>query len=209
MGQHLHLEIWIADGVYTVTATGQRDSSFVLDRGMDIFGGFSGSETSIGQRNILSNATILSGETGDTSIQSDNVYHVIRIENNTDTLILDGLRITDGYADQIPDTTGAGLFILSDIPYPLVLRNCIFYNLFALSGSAIHNAANTTLNSCTLNDTVMSGSSCAILNSGYEAYLTLKNTNITQTCNPCPEAILNETGATLDIRENVVVEKAE
>lgn len=200
-------EVWIADGVYTVTSNGERDSSFVFERGMRVYGGFNGSESSISQRNIPVFPAILSGETGDMALNTDNVYHVIRIENCTDTLLLDGISIMDGYAELPPDTTGAGILVQGGIPYPIILRHCTLSDLYALSGSALQNASQVYMDSCNIHDNVTAGASSAILNKGGNAILTLSNTVITQLCNPCPEVIHNEAGATLTIRENVILEK--
>jgi hypothetical protein len=60
-------EIWVAAGTYRPdqgagVATFDRDASFRLVEGVKLYGGFSGGETSVGQRDIEANPTILYGD---------------------------------------------------------------------------------------------------------------------------------------------------
>jgi predicted outer membrane repeat protein len=87
-------EIWVAAGVYTPGS--ERGSSFVMRKGVAIYGGFNGAETSRGQRDWEHNVTILSGDIGTQGDNSDNCYHVIK---GADNAALDGFTITDGNAN--------------------------------------------------------------------------------------------------------------
>src|SRR5262245_7646513 len=56
-------EIWVANGTYLPTATTDRTISFVVPNGVKLFGGFAGAgvnESSLAQRDIVANKTILS-----------------------------------------------------------------------------------------------------------------------------------------------------
>lgn len=99
-------EIWVAAGTYTpsdlpgATGTlGARDVSFVLKSGVKLYGGFSGTETTLEQRNHESNITILSGDIGTTGQNSDNAYHVVVSIKNTSATLVDGFVITNGHAN--------------------------------------------------------------------------------------------------------------
>ena len=103
-------EIWVATGTYyptsypststssTGTTLSARDYSFYFNRLTRVYGGFSGNETSLNERNHRANPVILSGDIGTVGTATDNAYHVIIFSTNS-TLILDGLTITGGYAN--------------------------------------------------------------------------------------------------------------
>ena len=87
-------EIWVAKGTYKPTGNG-RTATFSTNKRQKIYGGFQGTEGSLGDRDITllntTNATILSGDlNGDdnTNIlptettRQDNAYHVLTIKGN-------------------------------------------------------------------------------------------------------------------------------
>ncbi len=200
--------IWIADGSYRVTTTSERDTSFTIQRGVSIYGGFEGNETSLSERDVMEHTTILTGNIGDTSLLADNVYHVIRIQNNTDSIRLDGLQICCGYADGLIDTTGAGLYISSSSLGPITLYQCQIENNFAHEGSSIYNEANASIfNSSIHSEINETFFGCSILNAGAFAHLRLVNTTVTHLCDSCPEVIRNLNNALLTVEESVVIEK--
>jgi hypothetical protein len=92
-------EIWVADGTYKPTNDGDRDASFYIPSGVKVYGGFAGGETSREQRDWINNETILSGNIGSETIQTDNSYHVVDISETTNTTILDGFSISEGNAN--------------------------------------------------------------------------------------------------------------
>lgn len=137
-------QIWVADGVYYPDAgVGQvnddRMSTFQLVNGVEIYGGFAGTESLLSERNISANVTILSGDLEHNDINGDsnfiaettvdivgnNAYHVVRGGDATATTILDGFTITAGNADGVTFDTqnGGGLFNWSTNP---TLQNVIF-----------------------------------------------------------------------------------
>ena len=81
-------EIWVAEGHYPVTTNTVRDTSYYVTRAIRLYGGFSGVESLLLQRNIAANPVHLTGEIGDTSLLIDNCYHVLHISNTQDTVII-------------------------------------------------------------------------------------------------------------------------
>lgn len=121
-------EIWVSAGTYLPTDDPEnREAAFKLINDVAIYGGFTGVETSLHDRNHLSNISILSGDIDgndadfdpaadsddnpDTPPQTDhlrgaNSYSVVISLNNDHTAVLDGFTITAGMADG-PGTTSA------------------------------------------------------------------------------------------------------
>ncbi len=122
--------IWIAKGIYrpvTQVTNLATDSliSFNIPNGVELYGGFAGTETDLAQRNWEVNKTILSGDlAGDDLTDADGVVvhpddlrgtnsrRVLSITNATDTVVLDGLFITAGWNTSIYVVdTGPGIFM--------------------------------------------------------------------------------------------------
>jgi|GEM_PF-3553566 len=60
-------QLWIAAGIYKPDqgggqVAGDRNASFVIPNGVEVYGGFAGTETQLGHRDVVANATILSGD---------------------------------------------------------------------------------------------------------------------------------------------------
>ena len=107
-------QIFVAAGTYTPTDSTDRDISFVIPNGVEVYGGFSGNETQLNQRNIEQNITILSGNIG-SNAADDNSHHVVDISNTSASTVLNGFTIADGRADQANNAgtnreDGAGIF---------------------------------------------------------------------------------------------------
>ncbi|HOZ49677.1 MAG TPA: choice-of-anchor Q domain-containing protein [Candidatus Hydrogenedentes bacterium] len=75
-------EVWVAAGTYTSTS----DPVVAMASGVDLYGGFAGTETSRDERNLAANATIIDGEA------------TRRCVNAADGAILDGFTLTHGYS---------------------------------------------------------------------------------------------------------------
>jgi hypothetical protein len=118
------VQIWVAKGTYKPTlkygagysGTESNLVTFNMSSGNSLYGGFQGTETSVSQRNLNLNPTILSGDivgndvTGSTDNKTDNAWHVITADGVT-SVIIDSFIIENGYAGG-PDagtvTIGAG-----------------------------------------------------------------------------------------------------
>ena len=102
-------QVWIAAGTYRPGAPGSpRTVTFEVGVGVEVYGGFDGSETSLDQRDPIANPTVLSGDLlGDDgpgfANASENAYHVVTASDPAASGRLDGLVITGGNAN------GAGL----------------------------------------------------------------------------------------------------
>lgn len=201
-------EIWIADGNYKVTTNSNRDSSFHLIRSVKIYGGFAGNETQLSQRDIANHITLLSGDIGSPGVATDNSYHVVYIENTTDTVRLDGVKICCGYANVEGDDKGGGVYFdISNHSY-LVMDHCLMENNVAVSGSSLFNLWQVILRNCNLQDIEVPGlSGCSILNSGPKASIQLINTIVGKQCSNCAEVVRNVNGAKITVEAATTLEK--
>jgi predicted outer membrane repeat protein len=119
-------EVWVAAGTYIPTVrtdpADARSATFRLVDGVAIFGGFSGGETSLEQRNPdpLTNGCVLDGFDG-----ASRVYHVVTARDLGDGTTLDGVTVTNGHANggSLGTSRGAGLF---NVGGTLILRNLLF-----------------------------------------------------------------------------------
>jgi len=104
-------EIWVAEGRY-VPHNVDRGASFELLEGIDMYGGFVGTETDRQEANPTVNTTTLSGNiTGDGN-PANNSYHVLFAENITTATTLSGFVVESGYASggELRETQGGGLW---------------------------------------------------------------------------------------------------
>jgi|GEM_PF-551653 len=137
-------EIWVAEGLYKPTTSTDRSASFNLKNGVEVYGGFAGTETLRTQRDITAHQTILSGDlNGDDTTDAsgvmldwadtprtesdDNSYRVVVAWSVNSTAVLDGFTITSGFGDEtissFPYDVGAGLTGYQASP---TLRNLVF-----------------------------------------------------------------------------------
>jgi hypothetical protein len=129
-------QVWVASGTYYPIESGDRSASFVMREGVGIYGGFSGDERMLGNRDWVMNKTVLSGDIGKRGVDTDNVYHVVLGSIHS---ILDGFTVRDGYADGvIKDSYGGGMFNWGHQASAIV-RNTIFTSNYARDGGGIFN----------------------------------------------------------------------
>ena len=127
-------EIWIKTGTYVPHPT-ERSISFVIPTGTALYGGFAGSETQKGARDIATSPVHLSGEVG-TLDSADNSFNVVLIDSATEVLLAD-LSILGGHADGgLPEhQQGGGIYCLGAV----VLDNVAIKNNYATGeGSALY-----------------------------------------------------------------------
>jgi len=149
-------EIWVAKGVYHPDATGvDRTASFELIDGVDIYGGFDGSESAIEERDLRTNVSVLSGDidgddtkdTNGVTLSADDI-----VDNNSYTVVfgrlvecvLDGFTISGGLANL---TTGDGtrgshgrggaIFIDTNTIKTPTIKRCRLIGNFAQQGGAL------------------------------------------------------------------------
>ncbi len=150
-------DIWVAAGTYKpsvhprevsdygIVSPGIKLNTFHLVDGVALYGGFSGNETAVSERNLELNKTILSGAIGSSSTQDNSNIVVMSLNDNANT-VLDGFHIKDGISlgffngttndiNTIHDVvienttlsydTGCGLVLINS---NLTTRNCIISN---------------------------------------------------------------------------------
>ncbi len=108
-------EVWVAEGLYNPGAS--PITSFKVPPGAQVYGGFSGGETALEQRDPAAHVTILSGDIGRddlnydsnlidetyNDIQGTNNHHVVTMDGRggtpiTSATVMDGFTITGGQA---------------------------------------------------------------------------------------------------------------
>ncbi|TNE49410.1 MAG: hypothetical protein EP344_18225, partial [Bacteroidetes bacterium] len=140
-------QIWVAAGTYTPDP-GTANSSFVIQAGVEMYGGFSGTETMLSQRDPDNNIVTLDGDfngddiAGDfTQNRTDNARHIIQVVASAepnDRAVVDGFVIVGGNTltgSASPDLARRGGGILTEAK--LTARNCAFSDNYADSGSGI------------------------------------------------------------------------
>ena len=168
-------QVWVATGKYLPTRKSDRNASFVIPEGVELYGGFIGNETDISRRNWKHFPTVLSGEIGSSAL-NDNSYTVVYLKNATKATVIDGFIIESGFANgknaKSTQRCGGGLF--NDAEYstsnPLI-SNCTFQNNHAREGAGIYNNAkggicNPSIINCTFKNNKADLDGGAIYNNG-------------------------------------------
>jgi hypothetical protein len=142
-------EVWVAEGTYKPTDTGDRSVAICLKPGVALYGGFNGTETQLHQRDWVKHETVLSGDITGGENKTENSFHVVI---GADDAIIDGFTIRDGYNlpggppghHMTPEillegrgrATGAGILNFQCAP---VVRNCIICDNTAAKGAGMYN----------------------------------------------------------------------
>lgn len=122
--------IFIANGTYKPGLVGDRFTSFDIPEGTFLSGSWDHLDTTV--QDWVGTPTVLSGEIATSLEQS--VYHVVQILNAQDTVRLEGLTITKGFADGIArDQYGAGMTVVNS---NVVGRDLFFLENYAVGDSA-------------------------------------------------------------------------
>ena len=140
-------QVWVAAATYVPGGNApDSTSTFEFDDDIQLYGGFSGSETDLSQRDLEANVTVLSGDVrGDDrdfdfrNNIADNVAHIMEVGAGTSvTTVIDGFFFTRGVADFFPaeDIDGVGGAILAF--GTCTIRNCTFRQNYARRGAAIY-----------------------------------------------------------------------
>ena len=157
-------EIWVAQGTYYPTSGTDRFVYIELKNGVKVYGGFSGIESSLSQRNIRSYPTILSGNIGDKAIRTDNSQQIV-IAPTGASARLDGFIITDadGWSD------GSGIFLSENANCSIA--NCIITNNSSTgnSGGGVYSMNNASK----FINCVITGNSTALYGGGFYFNYTL------------------------------------
>ena len=133
-------ELWVAEGVYRPSTTGDENATFQLKSEVALYGGFTGNETTRDARDWQNNVTVLTGDlAGDdstdakgvtrsyTDIRSTNSDTVVTGSGTDDTALLDGFTLCGGdkgsYAGSSNYYCGGGMYNENGNP---TIRNCTF-----------------------------------------------------------------------------------
>lgn len=131
-------EIWVAEGIYTPHST-RRDTSFVLNDSIKIYGGFLGFELTREERTSNAELVKISGDINIADTLWDNSYHTVRMTNACVDCVMDGLTIQYGYANVLTNAhdIGAGVINAGDGTF----QNVIFERNYATDlGAALHSS---------------------------------------------------------------------
>lgn len=138
-------EIWVAASTYKPSVrtipSNPRSVTFSLKSGVEIYGGFSGTESTRNERDIQANETILSGDlNGDDGApftnRTDNCYHVVSANGVDQSSKLDGLTIREGHADGAI-LIGGGINITGLSSSPQVISCAITDNSSSSAGGGL------------------------------------------------------------------------
>ncbi|MDX1476759.1 MAG: hypothetical protein R3301_03600, partial [Saprospiraceae bacterium] len=134
------VQVWVAEGTYYPTVTTDREAAFYLENGIELYGGFDGTESDLSERDIAAHPTILSGDIGIPGDSTDNTYRVVIAENVDATAVLDGFIIEEGNADGSFGFSAGGGMLLDANPGGIAnptVRNCTIRNNYAGGGGGV------------------------------------------------------------------------
>lgn len=177
-------QIWVSAGTYLPTydpvenntpSTFSRDRTFYINKRVELYGGFNGTELNLNNRDWVTNKTILSGDLNGNGLDVNDVYHVI-LAVNAKTSILNGFTITGSNiysatssnvsvgGESINRSNGGGLYV-SGTSNNLMVENCQFVsNRARTEGAAIkvQNGSRMIISECLFFDNkVTTGGSAA------------------------------------------------
>ena len=97
--------VFVTEGTYLPSLTNTRTESFNLPSNTLIYGAFPAGGGTIAQRNVATHPTLLSGDLGILGNNSDDAYHVIKIDSAKQNTLLDGLTLTHGNANGVSNNS--------------------------------------------------------------------------------------------------------
>lgn len=139
-------QVWLSAGTYIPLAypngctscASNIDYTFLIPSGVEVYGGFNGTETALSQRDAAANRTILSG--------NGTAQHVVTMVNASSATLLDGLQISGGQTaysafltiyingTAISPDEGGGIYARGGAP---VIRNCYIVDNIGKYGAGI------------------------------------------------------------------------
>jgi hypothetical protein len=139
-------EVWVAQGTYRPSETGDRSARFEMLSGVRLYGGFAATELDLSERDWQAHPTVLDGDIGTPGDSTDNSRNLLYLFRPDSFTLLDGLTFRHAVADDstvAPGTvgnSGAALYIMAQNgeAYPAI-RNCVFEHNTALRhGGAVY-----------------------------------------------------------------------
>jgi len=140
-------QIWIAAGTYIPQGPTPDSSHFVVDKAVELYGGFAGTESALEDRDWEANLTILSGDIngddtpGDFEMnRDDNAHHIVMVNSQSGISLVDGLILEGGTTkfanpdfDDLSPWEGGAMHATSEI----IVKNCIFRDNKGWRGAAL------------------------------------------------------------------------
>jgi len=142
-------QVWVAAGEYKPGQIPDQDGVyFLLSKSLELYGGFTGNETTVDQRDWNTNITLINGDILDDDIdgnfmdgKEDNANHNLIADSLARGSIIDGFHFSGGAAfSEDPDENsnveivgGGGILSLA----PIEIKNCSFEQCSAVYGGAI------------------------------------------------------------------------
>jgi hypothetical protein len=197
-------EIWVAQGVYKPTSTTDRSIDFEIPGGVNLYGGFNGTETQRSQRNWANNATILSGEIGLGNDITDNSETLVSISGQTEPVLLDGFQIRKTYYGV---SVGGGAPI-SIVGSEATIRHCEIYANECYGSSGLNACGSTvTIDNCLFRDNHDPAISFGALIANFcSSSITIIETTITNNSftSPISYILANTATSTLEIYNSII-----
>jgi hypothetical protein len=148
-------QIFVAQGLYRPTETTTRSISFALKNGVELYGGFLGTEATPAERPPFHSApSVLSGDLlGDdgSGLFGDNSFHLLTTAGTNATAVIDGFVVRGGAATGGGGNNDRGGGILCVGAVSPTVRHCRFENNRSTFGGAagyINNGAAPTFTDC-------------------------------------------------------------
>ena len=150
-------QIWVAEGTYYPSATGDRSEAFEMYGGIKLYGGFAGGESDLSQRDWEAHPTVLSGDIGMVDYKWDNSFNLLKVYESDTSTVIDGLIFRDAYMGEgegacyqgkvigdfyhnVNSFCGGALYVESAgtaVGGGLVLSHCRFEGNAGLSGAGM------------------------------------------------------------------------
>ena len=145
---HRVTQVWVAEGTYypdegAGLTNNNRQHHFHVRNGLAVYGGFSGTESALVDRNWKNHSTVLSGEIQQNAIIDDNAYSVVArwfvgIDGAINTPCrLDGLTITAGRGGGPTRLENVGAGVLNNYG-SIVIANCIISGNATAYGAGVY-----------------------------------------------------------------------
>ncbi len=196
-------DVWVKAGEYTISTT------ISMADGVNMYGGFSGNETSTGQRAKTPNgkawdfvnASVLKGN-------GCRVLHYLTATGPVNPTILDGFTLTDGNGVNTATLNGnGGAVVMRD---NFIIQNCIVKNSFVANGAGGGiNMTGGTINNCRILNNIQStnanGGGGIYANPPANITITIKNSTIEGNSSDIRGGGLNVQGAGTTVCENLTI----
>lgn len=132
------IQVWVKSGTYKATTGTDRTIRFKAKNYVEMYGGFSGTETSIAQRDIRSNPTIISGDIGVLGDKTDNSQGLFLVDAGVNgPLLFDGFEFEEAYDPNGVVTIGLIYLETGASPTEYIFRNSTFSNNDISFGSVV------------------------------------------------------------------------